>query len=93
MKRTSLIVDERLLAEATQILAAESYSAAVNTALKEVVRLRKIQSLARFGATWPRCGKIGRRASVVASDLSRPTAWAVSAGIIAADSPEPHLAC
>jgi hypothetical protein len=48
MKRASLMLDERLLAEATKVLAAKSYSAAVNTALGEVIRMRKIQSIPQF---------------------------------------------
>jgi len=48
MRRTNLVLDEHLLAEATQVLAAKTYSAAVNTALEEVIRLRKIQSLPLF---------------------------------------------
>lgn len=48
MKRTNLVLDERLLAQATQVLAAKTYSAAVNTALEEVIRLRKIQSIPHF---------------------------------------------
>lgn len=51
MKRTNLVLDERLLAEATQVLAARTYSAAVNTALEEVIRIRKIQSVpSAFGS-------------------------------------------
>jgi Arc/MetJ family transcription regulator len=45
MKRTNLVLDERLLIEATKVLSAKTYSAAVNTALAEVIRLRKIQDL------------------------------------------------
>lgn len=54
MKRTNLVLDERLLAEATQVLAAKTYSAAVNAALEEVIRVRKIQSIpSAFGsAIW-----------------------------------------
>jgi hypothetical protein len=48
MKRTNLVLDERLLVQATQVLAAKTYSAAVNTALEEVIRLRKIQSIPQF---------------------------------------------
>jgi len=48
MKRTNLVLDERLLIQATQILAAKTYSAAVNTALEEVIRVRKIQSIPPF---------------------------------------------
>jgi len=45
MKRTNLVLDEPLLKQATQVLAAKTYSAAVNAALEEVIRVRKIQSI------------------------------------------------
>ena len=48
MKRTNLVLDERLLLEATQVLAAKTYSAAVNIALEEVIRVRKIQSIPQY---------------------------------------------
>jgi Arc/MetJ family transcription regulator len=48
MKRTNLVLNEDLLIQATRVLGAKTYSAAVNTALEEVVRLRKVQSLPRF---------------------------------------------
>jgi Arc/MetJ family transcription regulator len=48
MKRTNLVLDEQLLEQAVRTLGAKTYSAAVNTALEEVIRLRKIQSLPRF---------------------------------------------
>ncbi|HZQ53806.1 MAG TPA: type II toxin-antitoxin system VapB family antitoxin [Bryobacteraceae bacterium] len=48
MKRTNLVLDEHLLAEATRVLAARTYSAAVNTALEEVIRIRKIQNIPQF---------------------------------------------
>jgi Arc/MetJ family transcription regulator len=41
MKRTNLVLNEDLLNEATRVLGAKTYSAAVNTALQEVIRLRK----------------------------------------------------
>ena len=51
MKRTNLVLDESLLVQATQVLAAKTYSAAVNIALQEVIRLRKIQSIPQsFGS-------------------------------------------
>jgi hypothetical protein len=34
--------------EATRILGAKTYSGAVNTALEEVIRLRKIQGMAQY---------------------------------------------
>jgi Arc/MetJ family transcription regulator len=48
MKRTNLVLDERLLEEATRVLEARTYSAAVNTALEEVIRLRKIRGIRNF---------------------------------------------
>ena len=48
MKRTNLVLNEEFLKEATRVLGAKTYSAAVNTALEEVIRLRKIQALPRF---------------------------------------------
>jgi Arc/MetJ family transcription regulator len=48
MKRTNLVLREDLLEEATRVLGAKTYSAAVNQALDEVVRIRKIQSLPEF---------------------------------------------
>jgi Arc/MetJ family transcription regulator len=48
MKRTNLVLDEHLLAEATRVLAARTYSAAVNAALEEVIRIRKIQGISQF---------------------------------------------
>ena len=48
MKRTNLVLDEQLLAEATRVLAARTYSAAVNTALEEVIRIQKIRGIPRF---------------------------------------------
>ena len=51
MKRANLVLDERLLSEATQVLAAKTYSAAVNIALEEVIRVRKIQSIPQYFGT------------------------------------------
>ena len=48
MRRTNLVLDERLLDEATRVLGAKTYSGAVNTALEEVIRLKKVQGLSRF---------------------------------------------
>jgi hypothetical protein len=48
LKRTNLVSDEHLPAEATQGLAAKIDSSAVNIALQEVIRLRKIQSMPAF---------------------------------------------
>lgn len=48
MKRTNLVLDAHLLDEATRVLQAKTWSAAVNTALAEVLRVRRIQSLPQF---------------------------------------------
>ena len=48
MKRTNLVLDADLLEEATRELGVKTYSAAVNTALAELLRLRKILRLPSF---------------------------------------------
>ena len=48
MRRTNLVLDERLLEEAVRALGAKTYSSAVNIALEEVIRLKKIQGISRF---------------------------------------------
>jgi hypothetical protein len=48
MKRANLVLHPELLDEVTRALAVKTYSAAVNLALADVLRLRKIQNLPRF---------------------------------------------
>jgi Arc/MetJ family transcription regulator len=48
MKRTNLVLDDKLLEEARRSLEAKTYSAAVNQALEEVLRIRRVQSLPAF---------------------------------------------
>ena len=48
MKRTNLVLNEEALENARRILGVRTYSAAVNAALEELVRIRKIQSLPLF---------------------------------------------
>jgi len=48
MKRTNLVLDGNLLKQATRVLGAKTYSAAVNTALAELLRVRRIQGLPAF---------------------------------------------
>ncbi len=48
MKRTNLVLDGELLERATRALGAKTYSAAVNQALAEVLRIKRIQSLPQF---------------------------------------------
>ena len=48
MKRTNLVLDEQILKEATRELGLKTYSATVNYALKEALRMRKVAGLAEF---------------------------------------------
>jgi hypothetical protein len=48
MKRTNLVLDAHLLDEATRVLQTTTWSAAVNLALAEVLRIRRIQSIPSF---------------------------------------------
>jgi Arc/MetJ family transcription regulator len=48
MRRTNLVLDEQLLEEATRELGLKTYSATVNYALKEALRVRKVQRLSEF---------------------------------------------
>jgi Arc/MetJ family transcription regulator len=48
MKRTNLVLDEELLGEAVRVLGARTYSATVNMALRDAVRLKRLQSLSDF---------------------------------------------
>ena len=48
MKRTNLVLDADLLENATRVLGVKTYSAAVNIALAETLRLKKIESLPHF---------------------------------------------
>jgi Arc/MetJ family transcription regulator len=48
MKRTNLVLDEKLLHEATRALGVKTYSAAVNLALAEALRVKKVLALPGF---------------------------------------------
>jgi Arc/MetJ family transcription regulator len=48
MKRTNLVLDEKLLEEATRVLGLKTYSATVNKALEEAIRIQKVRSLHQF---------------------------------------------
>lgn len=48
MKRTNLVLDEHILEEATRELGLKTYSATVNYALKEALRVHKVQRLSEF---------------------------------------------
>ena len=48
MKRTNLVLDENLLGEALKLSGCPTYSAAVNEALEEYCRLKKLQDIFRF---------------------------------------------
>lgn len=48
MKRTNLVLNANLLEEAVRVLGVKTYSAAVNLALEETLRVKKLQSLPQF---------------------------------------------
>ena len=48
MKHTSLVLDEELLEEAVRVFGVKTYSATVNLALKEALRVRQIQGLTDY---------------------------------------------
>ena len=48
MKRTNLVLDEHLLEIATQVLGTKTYSAAVNKALEEAIRMARIRNISHF---------------------------------------------
>lgn len=48
MKRTNLVLDEKLMEEAVHVLGVKTYSAAVNKSLEATIRLYKIRGLSRF---------------------------------------------
>ncbi len=48
MKRTNLVLDGELLQEATRVLGLKTYSATVNHALAEALRIRRIRGLQGF---------------------------------------------
>ena len=48
MKRTNLVLDTSLLESAMRELQTKTYSATVNLALQEVLRMRRIQALSDF---------------------------------------------
>jgi Arc/MetJ family transcription regulator len=48
MKRTNLVLDEKLLEEATREMGLKTYSATVNAVLKEAVRRMRVRKLADF---------------------------------------------
>lgn len=51
MKRTNLVLDEELLKTATRLLGVKTYSAAVNQALEEAIKLAKIRKITDFFGT------------------------------------------
>ncbi len=48
MRRINLVLDDKLLERATRVLGAKTYSATVNQALEEVLRIKRIQAVPRF---------------------------------------------
>ena len=48
MRRTNLVLDAQLLDEATRVLGVKTYSAAVNQALKEIIRIKTLETIPSF---------------------------------------------
>jgi Arc/MetJ family transcription regulator len=48
MRRTNLVLDGQLLDDAVRALGVKTYSAAVNMALSDAVRRKKVEGLAEF---------------------------------------------
>ncbi|MBL8232526.1 MAG: type II toxin-antitoxin system VapB family antitoxin [Bryobacterales bacterium] len=48
MKRTNVVLDDALLEEATSLLGLKTYSATINKALEEVIRMQKVRRLSEF---------------------------------------------
>lgn len=48
MKRTNLVLDEKLLHDATVLLGLRTYSEVVNRALDETIKTIKIRSISNF---------------------------------------------
>lgn len=48
MKRTNLVLDEKLLQDATALLRLKTYSEVVNKALAETIKLIKIRSISNL---------------------------------------------
>jgi hypothetical protein len=48
MRRTNLVLDERLFEEAKRTLGAKTYSATVNLALAEALRVKKVLEVPTF---------------------------------------------
>jgi Arc/MetJ family transcription regulator len=48
MKRTNLVLDADLLERATRVLGAKTYSAAVNQALEQVLRIEQVRGLSSY---------------------------------------------
>jgi Arc/MetJ family transcription regulator len=48
MKRANVVLDEELLEQATLALGQKTYSATINFALKEALRMHRIQSIQQF---------------------------------------------
>jgi Arc/MetJ family transcription regulator len=45
MKRTNVVLDEELLEQATRTLGQKTYSATINFALKEAMRMHRVRSM------------------------------------------------
>lgn len=70
------MLDEQLLDEAVRVLGAKTYSAAVNQALKEAIRVKKVQGLRQFFGSGIWEGNLAE----MREDLPAKSAMAVGVG-------------
>ena len=53
MRRTNLVLDENLLEEAIRVFGVKTYCAAVNLALAETLRVKKVLEISSFFGSGP----------------------------------------
>jgi Arc/MetJ family transcription regulator len=58
MKRTNLVLDEKLLNEAVSLMGVRTFSEAVNQSLTESIKLRKAQDILNFSGSGIWKGKL-----------------------------------
>lgn len=72
MKRTNLVLDEKLLEEATRLSGKKTYSAAVDTALRDLVRRAKAHRILELRGTGLWEGDLGVMREDRPQSRSRP---------------------
>jgi Arc/MetJ family transcription regulator len=68
MKRTNLVLDEKVLEEAVRVLGKKTYSETVNHALRELVRLHRAEGIFEFVGSGAWAGDLAE----MRDDAARP---------------------